>query len=71
VVVSVVAPDGAALESGVAVGDRLIAIDGRPAAAMTLEEIRAMLMQHGETRSLLILREGQEIAVSITLRRRI
>jgi hypothetical protein len=71
VIVSAVAPDSPAREAGVAEGDCLIGIDGRSAAAMTLEEIRAVLMQHGETRSLLISREGQEIAVPITLRRRI
>lgn len=71
VLVSSVAEASPALEAGFLEGDRLISIDGRAVSSMTLEEIRGLLMKHGDTRSLVILRQNQELAISLTLRRRI
>lgn len=71
VIVSTVAPESPAAEAGIAAGDRLLRIEGKDPSAMTLEAIRALLMQHGETRSLLLLRAGEERPVILTLRRRI
>jgi len=71
ILVASVAENSPALEAGLQTGDRLIGIDARPASTMTLEQVRGLLMQHGETRSLQILRQGQELAIPLTLRRRI
>ena len=61
----------AAAEAGIAAGDRLIGIDGQDAAGLNLEGIRGMLMQHGQTRRLDVLRGGRTLSASVTLRRRI
>jgi C-terminal processing protease CtpA/Prc len=42
--------------AGVREEDVLVAIDGRPAAALTLEEVRAQLRREGEERVLTIKR---------------
>jgi hypothetical protein len=58
-------------EGRVRPGDRLLAIDGRPAASIRLDELRALLREHGATR-LLRLRRGQdEFEVPLRLYRRI
>ena len=69
--VSRVEASSSGAEAGIRPGDRLIGIDGQGASALSLEAIRAMLMQHGATRSLSILRNGRELSLPITLRRRI
>lgn len=69
--VSRVEPSSAGAEAGILPLDRLLRIDGRSASEFSLEAIRGMLMQHGATRSLLILRAGRELTLPITLRRRI
>jgi C-terminal processing protease CtpA/Prc len=61
----------AAAEAGIHPGDRLLSIDGRSASELSLEAIRAMLIEHGATRSLLLLRKGRELSLPIRLRRRI
>lgn len=64
-----VAPGSAAAEAGVREGDRLLALDGRPAAEMTLEAVRAALREDGARRRLLLLREGREVEAVLRLRR--
>jgi hypothetical protein len=71
VLVSRVSEESSALEAGVRQGDRLIALDGKPVARLSLEAIRAMLIEHGATRLLEIEREGRIFSVPILLRRRI
>lgn len=61
----------AGAEAGVRAGDRLLRIDGAAASSLSLEAIRAMLMQHGETRSLVVMRNGRELNLLVRLRRRI
>ena len=61
----------AGAEAGIRAGDRLLSIDGRSAPELSLEAIRGMLMQHGETRLLVVQRDGRELSLPITLRRRI
>ena len=58
-------------ESGVVAGDRLLSVDGRSASELSLEAIRAMFMQDGATRTLVVLRSGRALSLSVTLRRRI
>ncbi len=69
--VSRVEANSAGAQAGILVGDRLISIDGRAASELSLEAIRAMLMQHGATRFLVVLRQGAAFSLPITLRRRI
>jgi C-terminal processing protease CtpA/Prc len=71
VLVSRVAEESPAMEAGVRQGDRLIALDGKPAAQLSLEAIRAMLIEHGATRLLEVEREGRIFSIPILLRRRI
>ncbi len=61
----------AGAEAGIRPRDRLLSIDGRSVSEMSLEAIRAMLIEDGATRSLLLLRNGRELNLPITLRRRI
>ena len=69
--VSQVEAGSAGAEAGIRSGDRLLSIDGQPASALTLEAIRARLMQHGATRWLVVLRNGRQLSLPVTLRRRI
>jgi hypothetical protein len=71
VLVNRVAEESPAIEAGLRAGDRLMALDGRPAAELSLEAIRAMLIEHGRTRVLEIEREGRTLSIPILLRRRI
>ena len=66
-----VAEESPAAGAGLKAGDRLIAIDGRPVADLTLDAIRGMLIEHGRTRLLQIDRAGESLSVPIALRRRI
>lgn len=66
-----VAEGTAAAEAGVRAGDRLLALDGRPAAGMSLEAVRAALREDGAVRRLLLLRDGREVEALLRLRRRI
>ena len=63
--------DSAGAEAGIIAGDRLLSIDGMDASALSLEAIRAKLMQHGETRNLVVKRGAVELSLPVTLRRRI
>ena len=71
VVVAAVAETGPAGEAGVRRDDRLIAVDGRPVAELSLEAIRARLREENAVRRLRLLRDGREIEVELRLRRRL
>jgi len=71
VVVERVEEGSAASDAGMQAGDRLLAIGRRAAPAMSLERIRGMLMQEGESRALRVLRQGAESTFFVKLKRRI
>lgn len=71
ILVSAVGEGTPAAEAGVQRGDRLLALDGVPAATRTLEEIRKLLRQDGEERELLLQRGSQQIRSRLRLRRRL
>jgi hypothetical protein len=57
-----------AAAAGVRAGDELVSIDGRPAAELELGAIRALLRRPGETRRLVLRRDGATIDVLLPLR---
>lgn len=58
-----------ATEAGIRVGDRLVSIDGRPAASMTLDEVRTRLRRVGVALRLTIVRDGRRVPVVLRTRR--
>jgi len=69
VVVRNVLPGSPAASSGIKVGDELQSIDGKLATSMSLDALRALLLQEGETRTLTLLRGGKPVTVTLTLKR--
>jgi PDZ domain len=69
VVVDHVVDRSPAAEAGIREGDYVLAIDGRSAADLGLPEIRRALVVDGATRQLRLLRGGDTLAVTLTLRR--
>lgn len=67
-VLSVVA-GGPAAAAGVAAGDVLTGMDGKPAGEWTLEQIRAALLGHGATRVLTLDRAGSPVTARVVLKR--
>lgn len=64
-----VIPDSPAAQAGVAVGDIITAINGKPAEQFTPDDIRALWLQTaGTTVSLDLTRNGKPMSVSFTLR---
>jgi hypothetical protein len=70
-IVANVAEASPAAAAGLRDGDRLIAIDGRPASGMSLEAVRAALREHSAARRLTVLRDGRQIEMTVALRRRL
>ncbi|TMH27961.1 MAG: PDZ domain-containing protein, partial [Betaproteobacteria bacterium] len=68
-----VADDGPAKEAGLVVGDIIIAIDGKPAAAIALSDARERfrLRPEGTVMRLDIIRSGMPITITIALRSRL
>jgi hypothetical protein len=67
--IAAVRPGSPAEEAGLRAGDRLVAIDGRPAVELGLERVRALLREDGRER-LLAIRRGDELRdVRVKLRR--
>jgi C-terminal processing protease CtpA/Prc len=64
-----VAPGTPAADAKIQKGDVIAGVDTDPAADLTLFEIRDLFSQVGHVYKLLIERNGQEIPVSITMRR--
>jgi len=60
-----------AAESGIVVGDEIVAVDGKPANQFTSTQIEKLLMQDGAERSLTLQRDAQARVTKIKLRRRI
>lgn len=65
--VAYVVDDSPASVAGVRVGDGLMALDGRPAAELTLEDLKRAMQGSGET-CLHLLREGADTRVCIALK---
>jgi len=61
--------DSSAAEAGVKGGDILLAINGRPAAEFTLDQIRTMFMQDGKEYLLSLKREGKVLEIKLRLKR--
>ncbi len=68
-VIERVMPGSPADESGLAVGDHVTAIDGRPAADIDAGEIRETLIGEGKTLTMSVDRGGDQTEVRLTLRR--
>ncbi len=61
--------DGApGAEAGIAVGDKLVSVDGRPAAAIPLAELSALFKQVGQPHKVVVERAGKPIALTLTAR---
>lgn len=58
-----------AAEAGVLGGDILVAVNGRPASVLGLDEIRTMFMQEGKEYLLSLKRNGKAVQVKLKLRR--
>jgi predicted aspartyl protease len=56
-------------ESGILIGDEIVAIDDKPANQFSSVQIERVLMNSGEQHSVTVRREGQERVFKITLRR--
>jgi hypothetical protein len=68
--VDAVAPGSSARDAGVAVGDEVVRIDGQPASAMTLAQMRDVLRSRpGRHVELELRRNGESLKRTITLRR--
>jgi predicted metalloprotease with PDZ domain len=62
-------PGSPAAEANIAAGDRVLAIDGRPAASFTREGLRVYMQREGERVTLALEREGKPLTVKFRLRR--
>jgi len=58
-----------AAEAGVREGDVIVAVDGRPTREFTLEQIRQLFKQEGRKVELVIQRDGEQLEISLELRR--
>ena len=58
-----------AAEAGLREGDVIAALDGRPAAGFSLEQVRQLFKEEGRAVRLDVQREGAALAVSLELRR--
>ena len=62
-------PGTPAAEAGIKGGETLLAIDGKPAANFSLEEIRRMFMYDGREYDLTLKRDAETVHVKLKLRR--
>jgi len=62
-------PDSPAEDAGIEVGEEVITINGRAAVDYDVWELRPLLRQEGSTVDLTLLRDGEEVQVTIRLRR--
>lgn len=67
--ISGIAEDSPASEAGMREGDVITAVDGRPAADLTLSEVQKSFQRNGELRRLTIQRGEREFQVDLPLRR--
>ena len=63
-----ITPNSPASDAGVRLGDAVVAVDGKPIAALTLWEIRQALSVDGARRELLLRRGADSISVTLLLR---
>jgi S1-C subfamily serine protease len=61
--------NSSAAKAGVQGGDILAAINGRPAAEFTLDQIRTMFMQDGKEYLLSLKRDGKVLQIKLKLKR--
>jgi hypothetical protein len=64
-----VVPDSPAAEAGIEAGDVVTDMDGKAAAGLTLDDVRAALREPGATRVLTLKRGDKEVTAKVTLRR--
>jgi PDZ domain-containing protein len=64
-----VMPGSPASDSGFAVGDILVSIDGNPASDSTLDDVRALLRQEDSTHKITVQRGGKSVDLTIKLKR--
>jgi len=64
-----VVPDSPGEEAGLKVGDRVLKINGRNAIDYDTWELRPILRKEGKAVELVVLQDGNERQVSLTLRR--
>jgi S1-C subfamily serine protease len=69
VMVDYVVPRSPGAEAGIAVGDELLRIDGRPVADARLSDVREALRVEGAVRQLLLRRDADTIQIAVRLRR--
>lgn len=69
IVVDYVVPRSPSAEAGIAVGDTLLLLDGRPVADEDLNDVRTALRSEGAVRQLVLRREADTIRVAVKLRR--
>lgn len=69
VVIKNVLPSSPAAEAGLAAKDEIVSIDGKPASAMKLDDIRDLLRVDGRTYTITIKRGSEEKEVRMTTRR--
>jgi len=68
-VVRSVIPGSPALEAGVAAGDRLNSVDGKPARDLTLDQIRELFRKEGQLYALDLQRGEKTLRVDLRTRR--
>jgi hypothetical protein len=64
-----VVADSPAAEAGLREGDSIVALDGRPAAGFSLEQVRQLFKEEGREVHLDVQREGEALPVGLKLRR--
>jgi hypothetical protein len=67
--INAVMPDSPASEAGLQAGDEIIAIDGQPAARMSVEQVIGKVSKPGDRRRLELTRDGKRLTVTVTTRR--
>lgn len=58
-----------AAEAGIREGDIVVQVDGRDARELSLDELRALFVQDGSTRTLLLRRGDETRTATLRLRR--
>jgi predicted aspartyl protease len=69
ILVRYVLPNSPAAEAGLQEGDELVAVDGRPAAPLTVGGLRALFTEPAKRHTLRTRRGGREVEVEIVTRR--
>jgi len=67
--VDFVVPGTPATDAGLAVGDTLVSIDGKPANTAAIQDLRSRFRRVGERIVLTVRREGKTRTVTLVLRR--